>query len=294
MADLSLSSDAAPFAFRLCSPTVQTSPVIFASPHSGRYYPAEFVAASRLDADALRRSEDGYVDALFDCGPRLGAPLLAAHYARAFCDLNREPYELDPNMFSGPLPPQANIRSPRVAAGLGTIARTVGAGVEIYRGKLRVSEIERRLACCYHPYHQQLAQLVQATQNMFGWSLVVDCHSMPSVGVPVWHDGPVDVVLGDSHGLACSPAITQLVENTFTEKGYRVVRNSPYAGGYTTCHYGCPKMGSHSIQIEINRSLYLDERTQTPGNRFDQVVSDIEFVVQALTVQAAQWQGNGL
>ena len=294
MADVLVSSEVEPFAYALLSPSVLTSPVVFASPHSGRYYPPEFVASSRLDAETLRRSEDGYVDALFVTVPTHGAPLIAAHYARAYCDLNREPFELDPAMFSDPLPPRANIRSPRVAAGLGTIARTVGAGVEIYSSKLRVAEVERRLSRCYYPYHQQLERLVKQTRDQFGWSLLVDCHSMPSAGATVWRDAPIDVVLGDSHGLACSSKITDLIEEFLAGRGYSVERNTPYAGGYTTCHYGHPALGSHSIQIEINRSLYLDEKNLVPGPGFDRVATDMDLLVGHLTTHAAQWQGNTL
>ena len=292
MADASFSFEAEPLAFALTTPSVQTSPAVFASPHSGRYYPDDFVRASRLDADGLRRSEDGYVDALFRSAPDHGAPLIAAHYARAYCDLNREPYELDPAMFSDPLPSKANIRSSRVAAGLGTIARTVGAGMEIYRGKLRVSEVERRLAQCYRPYHRQLEQLVRATREKFGWSLLVDCHSMPSIGVPAGPDGAVDVVLGDSHGQACAPDITQMVQDRLVELGYRVSRNMPYSGGYTTCHYGRPSAGCHSIQIEINRALYLDEGKCRPGDGFDRVAADMDRFVLGLTDGLARWHGS--
>ncbi len=294
MADVSLSSEVEPFPYALLNPSVQTSPVVFASPHSGRYYPPEFVAASRLDAETLRRSEDGYVDVLFASVPKHGVPLLAAHYARAYCDLNREPYELDQAMFSEPLPPRANTRSPRVAAGLGTIARTVGAGMEIYSSKLRVSEVERRLARCYHPYHAQLDQLLLQTREKFGWSLLVDCHSMPSAGASVWRDSPIDVVLGDSHGLACDDDFTRWVEACLEGQGFSVARNTPYSGGYTTCHYGHPATGSHSIQIEINRSLYLDEKNLMPGPGFDRVAAAMDVLVGHLTDRAAKWQGSGV
>lgn len=273
------------------APPEQTVPLVFASPHSGREYPADFVASSRLDPAALRRSEDSFVDELFAGVTEHGAPLLAALFPRAFCDPNREPYELDPGMFSGSLPSHANIRSPRVAAGLGTIARVVASGAEIYGAKLPVAEAERRISAYYRPYHARLRQMMDATRTRFGWSLLVDCHSMPSVGGPMDRDmglSRVDVVLGDCFGAACSSLVTQTVEEVFRGLGYRVVRNTPYAGGFTTRHYGQPRGGSHALQIEINRGLYMDEErhAKTPG--FDRLAADIDRVVAALTQLARE------
>lgn len=266
-------------------PAERTVPLVFSSPHSGRDYPAEFVAAARLDPQGLRRSEDSFVDDLFAGAVRWGAPLLAARFPRAFCDPNREPYELDPSMFSGELPHYANTRSPRVAAGLGTIARVVASGAEIYKGKLPVSEIERRIGQYYRPYHRRLAAMLEETRARFGWSLLVDCHSMPSIGGPMDRDvglSRVDVVLGDCYGASCAPVITQVVEDAFTERGYRVVRNTPYAGGYTTRHYGQPRHDSHALQIEINRALYMDEARHAKLPSFPRLAADLEGVVAAL------------
>ena len=267
------------------APSEQSRPLVFASPHSGRDYPPDFVAASRLDPLGLRRSEDSFVDELFASAPAHGAPLLAARFPRAFCDPNREPYELDPSMFSGPLPPQANSRSPRVAAGLGTIARVVASGADIYRDKLPVAEIERRVAGYYRPYHDRLRALVEATRRRFGWSLLVDCHSMPSVGGPLDRDpglSRVDVVLGDCYGASCAPVVTHTAEAEFARLGYRVVRNTPYAGGFTTRHFGQPRHGSHALQIEINRGLYMEEATHAKTAGFARLAADIDRVVAAL------------
>lgn len=260
-------------------------PVVFASPHSGRDYPADFVAASRLDPQALRRSEDSFVDELFASALNYGAPLLAARFPRAFCDPNREPYELDPAMFAGALPEHANTRSPRVAAGLGTIARVVASGADIYAGKLPVAEVERRVSCYYRPYHQHLRELLDATRRRFGWAVLVDCHSMPSVGGPMDRDvglSRVDVVLGDCFGAACAAPIVAVVEYAFRARGYRVVRNTPYAGGFTTRHYGQPRTGCHALQIELNRALYMDEEAHAKTAGFDRLATDIEGVVAAL------------
>lgn len=267
------------------APSPQTVPLVFASPHSGRDYPADFVAASRLDPLALRRSEDSFVDELFAAAPVHGAPLIAACFPRAYCDPNREPYELDPEMFADPLPAFANTRSPRVAAGLGTIPKVVATGTEIYRTKLPVAEAEWRVATCYRPYHSRLRALVDATRHLFGWSLLVDCHSMPSVGGPLDRDAGtarVDVVLGDCFGAACAPIVTHTVEESFLRLGYRVVRNAPYAGGYTTRHYGQPSTGSHALQIELNRALYMDERAHARSPGFAPLAADLGQVIADL------------
>lgn len=266
-------------------PAERSVPLVFASPHSGREYPADFVAASQLDPQGLRRSEDSFIDELFASVVRHGAPLLAARFPRAFVDPNREPYELDPGMFSGPLPVAANIRSPRVAAGLGTIAKVVGTGADIYAGKLPVSEIERRIGTFYRPYHRRLSMLVEEARATFGWSLLVDCHSMPSIGGPMDRDvglSRVDVVLGDCYGASCAPLITQVAEEAFRALGYRVVRNTPYAGGFTTRHYGQPRRGGHALQIELNRALYMDETRHTKLPGFDHLAADLDSVAGAL------------
>src|ERR1700751_5836429 len=164
----------------LQQPVARSLPLVLASPHSGTEYPADFLAASRLDPLALRRSEDSYVDELFGAAPRLGAPLLSARFPRAYVDVNREAYELDPAMFEDTLPDFVNAGSPRVRMGLGTIARIVAGGEEIYAKKLSFAEVSRRIECLYRPYHQGLRQLVEETEGVFGGYLLVDCHSMPS------------------------------------------------------------------------------------------------------------------
>jgi N-formylglutamate deformylase len=243
--------------YRLIRPARQSTPIVFASPHSGRAYPRAFVASARLDPLALRRSEDGFVDELFAAAPRHGAPLLAATFPRVFCDVNREPWELDPGMFEGPLPSWVNTASPRVGAGLGTIARVVASGESVYRGKLTFAEAEDRIRRHWQPYHAALAALIAETRAEFGCCLLVDCHSMPTH--PAQAADPPDMVLGDAHGTACAPRAIRRVEDSLQAMGYRVRRNDPYAGGYVTRHYGRPREGVHALQIEVARPLYMDE-----------------------------------
>lgn len=257
------SETAAPF--DIFRPQTQSAPVVFASPHSGRAYPPAFVAQSRLDALALRRSEDAFVDRLFQGAPEFGAPLIRANFPRAYVDANREAYELDPRMFAGVLPDHVITRSPRIAAGLGTIARIVANGEDIYNQPLTYAEARSRIETTHRPYHRALKALLDDTQRSFGGCLLIDCHSMPSnIVVGRTDHGLGDIILGDCHGTAAAPAMTALVERLLKEQGFSVTRNRPYAGGYTTRHYGRPRLGVHVVQIEINRALYLDEAAIEP------------------------------
>lgn len=267
-------------AFDIVEPAVRTSPAVFNSPHSGARYPKAFLASSRLDARALRRSEDAYVDELFASAPSFGAPLMRAHFPRSFLDVNREPYELDPRMFEGRLPPFANTRSLRVAGGLGTIARIVGDSQEIYGAKIAVSEALGRIECIYKPYHAALRRLIARAEREQGLALLVDCHSMPSIGLTRDDRARADVVLGDRYGASCSPAVMSLVEHEFRALGFEVVRNRPYAGGYITEHYGSPGDRRHAVQIELNRALYMDERTHEKRRDFDAFARLIATVVE--------------
>jgi N-formylglutamate amidohydrolase len=269
-------------------PGAQSLPLIFASPHSGSEYPAAFVAASRLDPLALRRSEDSFVDELFAAAPGLGAPLLSARFPRAYLDVNREAYELDPTMFSDALPEFVNAGSPRVRMGLGTIARIVASGEEIYAGKLCFAEARQRIDGLYHPYHQTLRRLIEETEALFGGCLLVDCHSMPSAaGAACWTDG-ADIVLGDCHGAACAPEILEAARQLLAMRGFSVAINAPYAGGFTTDHYGDPAQRRHALQIEINRALYMDERNYRRKPRFARLAAEMAALVRQLSVAAQE------
>lgn len=253
--------------FALTEPLLQTAPVILNVPHSGRVYPPAFIAGSKLDPLELRRSEDAFVDLLVAPVVGLGAPMLHANFPRAWLDLNREPWELDPAMFSAQLPSWANTRSPRVTGGLGTIPRVVAEGQEIWRERLPVEAALHRIDTLYKPYHRALRRLLTRTQDRFGVALLVDCHSMPSATTLQRNAVTPDIVLGDRYGSSCAPALMDFLEQRFQDAGFRVTRNAPYAGGFITEHYGAPPAGRHAIQIEINRALYMDERTiaLTPG-----------------------------
>jgi len=267
------------------APAEQRLALVFASPHSGADYPPDFMAASRLDPLTLRRSEDSYVDEIFAAAAGLGAPLLRARFPRAYLDPNREPFELDPAMFEDELPAFVNTRSPRVRVGLGTIARVVATGEDIYARKLRLAEAMGRIDRLYRPYHRALRQLVTATHERFGSYLLIDCHSMPSGAGPGERGvrrPRTDLVLGDCHGAACHPSIMETAHRCLAAKGYAVARNTPYAGGFTTAHYGKPGAQGHCLQVEINRALYMDERTFERKAFIRQIEQDMRDLAAAL------------
>jgi N-formylglutamate amidohydrolase len=272
--------------FEVLAPTDQTLPFIFSSPHSGRVYPKSFLQATKLDGTAIRRSEDSFVDEIFGAAPSFGAPLLKAHFPRAFIDPNREAYELDQAMFDSPLPQYVNTRSPRVLAGLGTIARVVRDGAEIYTRKLSFQEALSRIDTYYKPYHATLRKLLEETHRKFNYAVLIDCHSMPSVGGPLDQDigsARPDIVLGDRFGSSCARRLTDTVERVLLMQGFVVVRNNPYAGGYTTEHYGRPHVGLHTLQIEINRALYMDEDRMERTAGLKRITTAVTTLMRAVT-----------
>jgi N-formylglutamate amidohydrolase len=271
---------------RLLIPERPFSPVIFTSAHSGRAYSADLMAGVRLCALNLRRSEDCFVDELFSAAPIHGATLLAANFPRAFCDANREAWELDQTMFVDPLPDWVNTTSSRVSAGLGTIAKVVASGEAIYASKLVFAEAERRIYKYWRPFHDTLARLIEDIRTRFGYCLVIDCHSMPSGGPGKRAGGrAIDFVLGDLHGSACASRVTRGAEALLASKGYVVRRNDPYAGGFITRHYGRPSRGVHVLQVEVARALYMDEARIERLPEFALVERQITDFIAALTVQ---------
>jgi N-formylglutamate amidohydrolase len=272
--------------FDILRPRKWSAPLVFASPHSGQDYKQTFIDASRLDHLGLRRSEDAFVDEIFAAATDYGAPLLRACFPRVYVDPNREPFELDPEMFEDTLPDHVNTTSSRVATGFGTMARIVTHGEEIYKDKLRFSDAKDAIESTYMPYHEALKKLLEEARQQFGGCLLVDCHSMPSAGGP-WDREPgfrrVDFILGDRYGASCAPEITNLVEQTLQSMNYVVTRNNPYAGGFTTKHYGNPKTGFHTLQIEINRALYMNEMKITQNEGFEKLKEDINQLMEALT-----------
>jgi N-formylglutamate amidohydrolase len=268
--------------FEIVEPAEWRAPIIFNSPHSGSVYPEDFLNASRIDLPTLRRSEDSFMDELIADLSARGFPVVRVNFPRSYVDVNREPYELDPRMFAGRLPSFANTRSMRVAGGLGTIPRVVGDGQEIYRERLSVDDALMRVETLYKPYHRALRRLINRVHQTFGAVVVVDCHSMPSIGVSRDEPRRPDIVIGDRYGTSCAPLLPNRVEQTMSRLGYSVGRNKPYAGGFITEHYGNPAGGLHAIQLELNRAIYMDERRREKGPRFAQVAADFAALADAL------------
>ena len=282
--------------FRVREPLRQTAPMVVASPHSGRSYPSSFVAESRLSFDGLRRSEDGFVDELLIDAAAAGIPLLQAEFPRAYCDVNREAWELDPVMFADKLPAWCNTSSARVLAGFGTIARLVASGEAIYHGKLAFTDAEQRIRTCWQPYHDALALLIGNTVARHGICLLIDAHSMPSLNGAAAvgnHAGKEpDFVLGDAFGTSCAQPITRFTERFLRERGYRVRRNDPYAGGYVTRHYGRPANRIHVLQLEISRHLYMNEACLEKLDTFDTIRALMHSLLDILSSNVSALVGD--
>ena len=255
--------------YQIHRPVRQNTAVVFASPHSGRAYSAAFLAQTILSREAIRSSEDAFVDQVFGAAPLHGAPLLISDVPRAYLDLNRAPDEFDPAVIEGIARVPHN---PRISSGLGVIPRVVSGGRQIYRGKLALAEAEARIAEVWHPYHRALRQLLEETHADFGEAVLIDCHSMPHEAID-GHGRPgqpkPDVVLGDRFGAAAGRHVMDAVEAAFQRAGLRVARNTPFAGAFIAQSYGRPSARRHVIQVEIDRGLYMDEATITPHAGFE-------------------------
>ncbi len=268
--------------YSLSMPEIRSTSVIFASPHSGRDYPWAFLRKSILDERTIRSSEDAFVDQLFAPVTAFGAPLLVAHAPRAFVDLNRSADELDPALIRD-VPRSAH--NPRVTSGLGVIPRVVANGRTIYRGKMPLKEAEARLSTYWHPYHDALAQLTRESQAMFGEAILIDCHSMPHEALDSIHyptGKRPEVVLGDRFGAAASSDVVDRIEAAFAEAGFTVIRNAPFAGAFTTQHYGRPSINQHVVQVEIDRALYMNESMIRPNANFNAVRDALTQVAAAI------------
>lgn len=277
-----------PSPITLHRPTRPVAGIILTSPHSGRHYPQELLDSSKLNASAIRGSEDAFVDDLFGMAPQLGLPLLVAEFPRVWCDVNREPWELDPSMFADKLPDYVNSASPRVAAGLGTVAKLVGIGRPVYNRKLYFHEAQERIAQCWQPFHAALAGLIAECQSQFGYCLVLDCHSMPSPTNRCEQQS--NIILGDGYGTTCLPALSAYIESSLNTLEFSTCRNKPYAGGFITRHYGKPIQGVQAVQVEVARGLYMDEQLLIRKPDFALVRERFGRFIQSL-IEAGKAQG---
>lgn len=265
--------------FEVITPAAPDSCVVFASPHSGRDYTLSFLRSAVLDAHAIRSSEDAFVDQLFDSAPQFGAAFIKACAPRAYVDLNRACDELDPALIEGV---RRRGHNPRIASGLGVIPRVVANGRAIYAGKLTRTEADHRIETYWKPYHRTLQALLDRAHQRHGQAVLVDCHSMPHEAM----DGVArsgmrrpEVVLGDRFGAAASGEVVDRIEAAFASAGFVVTRNTPFAGAYITQAYGRPGRGQHAVQVEIDRSLYMDEAGIKPVAAFEQIRGVLRQVV---------------
>ncbi len=259
----------------LIQPDQLSSPLIFASPHSGSVYPSGFIEASMQPLHVLRRNEDAFIDTLFECAAEKGAPLLTARFPRCFVDVNRAPDEL-PRRWR----PGKTLSTTRAEMGLGVIPTMISDKLPIYKRAPKASIVAGRLNTLYHPYHHALRQLIDEAKAVFGHAIVIDCHSMP--GFTLQGSRRSDIILGDRYGVSCYPETLAFVDQLFSVRGYGVTRNYPYAGGYVASHYGRPRDGVEVVQIEINRDLYLNPVTLERKRGYARLSFDIKSIVNEL------------
>jgi N-formylglutamate deformylase len=264
-----------------------TQPIVLASPHSGRAYPAAFVAASALDLAGLRRAEDAWVDELVAPAAANGYPLIAARWGRAFVDLNRSPAEIDVNLLSDPAAAGIVQATELVRSGLGVLPRIAGPGLPIYAARFPAQVALNRIRAVHAPYHHQLAALVDEAVHVHGRALLLDCHSMPPLPLPS-RQRP-HFVIGDAGGTTAPESLVRAVEAHFRRRGYRTARNTPYSGGYTTRFHAARSAGRYALQIEIDRSLYMDVDTLERHAGFDDIAALLTSLVDGL----ADWFARG-
>ena len=255
----------------------RATPLVFASPHSGGFYPEDMAATEELSVASLRSAEDAAVDRLLGAGAAAGAVLIAGRIGRAYVDLNRAPEELDPTLIDGVSATQTS--GLKTQAGYGVIPRLAGDGAPLYDRRLTREEAVGRIARVHQPYHEALGGLMRAARRRHGRAILVDWHSMPSRATGA--NGP-DVVLGDRHGTSCEALLTRRLRRLFEAQGLTVGLNRPYAGGYATQSWGRPDEGFQAIQVELSRGLYWDEATWAPSPGWTRCRSALRRVIAGL------------
>ncbi|MBT6273176.1 MAG: N-formylglutamate amidohydrolase [Chromatiales bacterium] len=281
-------SDGALSAVTCIAPTGPNLPLVIDSPHSGRYYPPEFHYGVSLES--LQRMEDGFVDQLLKDVPNHGATLLTANFARAFIDTNRAEDDIDVGMLDGGWPNPVN-PTHKSAIGVGLVFKRNLEGAPIHTRTLTTNELLGRIETYYRPYHHALRQALDATHKQFGFVLHLNCHSMPTFALGAKSTRRPDFCLGDRYGRTCAPAFTELAASTLRAMGFRVAINDPYAGAELVSRYGAPTQGRHSLQIEINRALYMDEQAHRLHIGATRIADSIIKLIEAL---GAQYKNHAL
>ena len=270
--------------FLRLGPEAPASPVVLSVPHAGRAYSAALLRSSRLPLKTLESLEDRLVDRLIWRVQGTGAVVLVARAPRAEIDLNRDEREIDPSMIVPPPPSRTVLQSPRSRGGLGVVPSRISGAGPIWNQRLPAHELSRRIAAIHAPYHAALEVALLQARHRFGSAILLDCHSMP----PREFGGGPGIVFGDRHGTSIAPSLETAAIRAAEAAGYEVACNAPYAGGYITARHGQPDAGIHALQIEIDRSLYLDAELREPGPGFDQVARMLEAVVSALAAKAME------
>jgi len=268
-----MSSDSA---FTLHAPHDRLIPLVLDSPHSGTDYPGDFRPAVSLEA--LRQCEDSFVDELYSSGPGIGATLIAARFPRAYIDPNRSILDIDTSLLDGAWPGPA-IRSRKTELGIGLIWRILDSGQDIYGRKLSVEEVKQRIVRYHQPYQKAVKDALDHAHDHFGAVWHINCHSMPAVSGRISEEGPgkrrPDFVLGDRDGTTCDVEFTDLVAGVLRKMGYEVKINDPYKGVELVRAFSDPKAHRHSLQIETNRRLYMDEKTRERSAGFGELQANI-------------------
>ncbi len=264
-------------------PVTPEVPLVFDSPHSGTEYPVDFGYACPLDV--LRTAEDTYIDDLYGAAPEHGATLLGALFPRSYLDVNRAVGDIDEALLDAPWP-GAIEPGEKTRLGMGLVRRLAKPNLPVYDRKLSVAEMERRIARCYEPYHAMLQGICDRLHGKFGAVWLINCHSMPARGSAMSSDGPnalrADFVLGDRDGTTCAPELTDFVARLLGGRGYTVKVNDPYKGVEIVRRHGVPAEGRHALQIEVNRGLYMNERTLSPNDHYATLKADLGHLIEGL------------
>jgi N-formylglutamate deformylase len=269
-------------------PVAPEVPLVFDSPHSGTQYPADFGYACPLDI--LRTAEDTHIEDLYGAAPEHGATLLGALFPRSYVDVNRDAGDIDEALLDAKWPGVIN-PSEKTRLGMGLVRRLAKPNLAVYARKLSVAEIERRVARCYQPYHAMLQEICDRLHGKFGTVTLINCHSMPARGSAMSSDGPsalrADFVLGDRDGTTCAPGLTDFVARLLAGRGYSVKINDPYKGVEIVRRHGVPAAGRHALQIEVKRSLYMDERTLLANDHYATLKADLGHLIEGLASSCA-------
>jgi N-formylglutamate deformylase len=276
-------------AFTLTAPRQGHVPLVLDSPHSGHEYPEDFGFA--LVREALRQAEDSYVDELYASGPDVGATLIAARFPRSYIDPNRSVLDIDASLLEAPWPGPA-VPSAKTARGIGLIWRVLDTGEPIYARKLSIDEVKHRIVRYHQPYQRAVKDALDRAHRHFGAVWHLNLHSMPAVSSAVSEEGPgksrADFVLGDRDGSTCEPQFTALVAETLRGMGYEVKINDPYKGVELVRAFSDPKAGRHSLQVEVNRRLYMNERTRERSAEFAALRDNLTRLLEQVAAYAAQ------